>query len=391
MIKEKLAQAVEILKEKNIDCWLTFVRETDVIPDPAYDLIGTGMMVWQAAFLVSSKGEKIAIMGHYDTENYKRLGAYDKIVGYHQDIAPQLVEELKRLDPKTLAINYSPDNNLSDGLTYGMFLLLEKALQGTPYRDRLISAEPVVSALRGRKLPAEVAQIKEAIKVTEKIWQELLGWLKAGVTEKQVDTFVAERSKAHGAPKSFSPIITHGDKSPVGHVGPSDARLAPGDIFHIDFGHRFEGYCSDIQRLAYFLRPGEKEPPEPVKKGFAAVKDTILKSKEALKPGAVGCEIDDLARKAIKSHGFPDYQHALGHQLGRAVHDGGTLLGPRWERYGQTPYGKVEKDNVFTLELEVQIPGAGWVSLEEDLLIGNSGAEFLSTPQLDWYYINRAQ
>ncbi|HXF47966.1 MAG TPA: Xaa-Pro peptidase family protein [Verrucomicrobiae bacterium] len=387
MIAEKLAQAVEILKEKKIDSWLTFVRETEVIPDPAYDYFGSSMIVWQAAFLVSAKGEKIAIMGHYDTENFKRMGVYDKIIGYHQDFAPFLLEELKRLDPKTVAINYSPDNNLSDGLTYGMFLLLDKVLQGTPYRDRLISAEPVISALRGRKLPGEVAKIKEAIKITEKIWQELLGWLKAGVTEKQVDAFVAERSGAYNAPKSFASIINHGDKSPVGHVGPSDAKLEPGDIFHIDFGHRVDGYCSDLQRLAYFLKPGEKEPPTAVKKGFEAVKDTILKSKEALKPGAIGAEIDDLARKVIKSHGFPDYQHALGHQLGRAVHDGGTLLGPRWERYGQTPYGKVEKDNVFTLELEVQIPGAGWVSLEEDLLVTTNGSEFLSTPQLDWFYI----
>ncbi|MCI0404486.1 MAG: Xaa-Pro peptidase family protein [candidate division Zixibacteria bacterium] len=387
MIAEKLAQAVEILKEKKIDLWLTFVRETEVIPDPAYDYFGNSMIVWQAAFLVSARGDKIAVMGQYDTENFKRMGVYDKIIGYHQDFAPFLLEELKRLDPKTIAINYSPDNNLSDGLTYGMFLLLDKALQRTPYRDRLISADPVISALRGRKLPGEVAKIKEAIKITEKIWQELLGWLKAGVTEKEVDTFVAERSKAYGAPKSFAPIITHGDKSPVGHVGPTDAKLEPGDIFHIDFGHRVDGFCSDIQRLAYFLKPGEKEPPAAVKKGFEAVSDTILKSKEALKPGAVGAEIDDLARKVIKSHGFPGYQHALGHQLGRAVHDGGTLLGPRWERYGQTPYGKVEKDNVFTLELEVQIPGAGWVSLEEDLLVTQNGAEFLSTPQLDWFYL----
>ncbi|MCI0330318.1 MAG: Xaa-Pro peptidase family protein [candidate division Zixibacteria bacterium] len=387
MIAEKLAQAVEILKEKKIDLWLTFVRETDVVPDPAYDYFGNSMIVWQAAFLVSARGDKIAIMGHYDTENFKRMGVYDKIIGYHQDFAPFLLEELKRLDPKTIAINYSPDNNLSDGLTYGMFLLLEKALQATPYRNRLISADPVISALRGRKRTAEVAKIKAAIKITEKIWQELLGWLKTGVTEKEVDGFVADRSKAYGAAKSFAPIITHGDKSPVGHVGPTDARLEPGDIFHIDFGHRLDGYCSDIQRLAYFLRTGEKEPPPPVKKGFEAVKDTILKAKDALKPGAVGAEIDDMARTVIKSHGFPDYQHALGHQLGRAVHDGGTLLGPRWERYGQTPYGKVEAGNVFTLELEVQIPGAGWVSLEEDLLVTQNGAEFLSTPQLDWFYI----
>ena len=40
---------------------------------------------------------------------------------------------------------------------------------------------------------------------------------------------------------------------------------------------------------------------------------------------------------------MPDITHATGHQIGRAVHDGGTLLGPKWERYGEAPYDVVEE------------------------------------------------
>jgi Xaa-Pro aminopeptidase len=65
------------------------------------------------------------------------------------------------------------------------------------------------------------------------------------------------------------------------------------------------------------------------------------------------------------------------------VHDGATLLGPRWERYGNTPYGVVEAGNCFTLELGVHVPGYGLVSLEEDVLVTESGVEWLSTPQTD--------
>jgi Xaa-Pro aminopeptidase len=79
--------------------------------------------------------------------------------------------------------------------------------------------------------------------------------------------------------------------------------------------------------------------------------------------------------------GYEEYQHALGHQLGRLAHDGGTLLGPLWDRYGDSPNGIVEAGNVFTLELYVTAKNYGQVSLEEDILVTQSGCRFLSKPQ----------
>jgi Xaa-Pro aminopeptidase len=81
--------------------------------------------------------------------------------------------------------------------------------------------------------------------------------------------------------------------------------------------------------------------------------------------------------------GYPEYQHATGHQLGRTSHDGSTILGPRWERYGQTPYGVVEVGNVFTLELGARVPGRGYVSLEEDVVVTSRGVEWLTKPQTE--------
>ncbi|MDH4032775.1 MAG: aminopeptidase P family protein, partial [candidate division Zixibacteria bacterium] len=73
----------------------------------------------------------------------------------------------------------------------------------------------------------------------------------------------------------------------------------------------------------------------------------------------------------------------LGHQLGRAVHDGGAIIGPKWERYGKTAEMKLEAGNVFTLELEINLPGIGCVGLEEDVLIVDGGARFLCPRQLE--------
>ena len=94
-----------------------------------------------------------------------------------------------------------------------------------------------------------------------------------------------------------------------------------------------------------------------------------------------GVDVDTFARDFVKERGYEEYQHALGHQLGLQAHDGGTLLGPLWERYGNTPNGILEPNNVFTLELYVTTENYGQVSVEEDIVITKDGCKFLSTPQ----------
>jgi len=51
------------------------------------------------------------------------------------------------------------------------------------------------------------------------------------------------------------------------------------------------------------------------------------------------------------------------------------------ERYGERPYGRVEKDEVYTLEIGVSVPGYGRVNLEEDIVVTEDGCEFLAPPQ----------
>lgn len=88
-----------------------------------------------------------------------------------------------------------------------------------------------------------------------------------------------------------------------------------------------------------------------------------------------------MARQTLLAAGYPEFMHGLGHHIGRTVHDGSTLLGPRWERYGQQPEGIVEAGNVYTIEPSIQLPGVGWIATEEDVLVTEDGLEWLSTPQ----------
>jgi len=391
LVEEKLSQAHAILQEEEIDVWLTFARETAEVRDPVLPLIYGSDVVWQSAFLLSSSGERIAVVGEYDVPIVSEAGRYSTVLGYHQSMRPPLVKTLERLDPGSIAVNYSKWNNIGDGLTHGMYLVLvEELLAGTPYADRLVSSDSVVTKLRGRKSPIEVERIKRAVDITQDIFGALTGWLRPGVTDRQVFDWVKAEMKRRGVGDAWSadhnPGISCGPRSPVGHAGPRGIEAGPGDVLRLDFGVKYWDYCSDLQRNWYFLRPGERGAPPDLRQALHAVADAIDAGAAVLRPGVQGWQVDLAARELITGRGYPEFLHALGHQVGRMAHDGGACLGPRWERYGDRPYVDIEENGVFTLELGVPTP-AGYVGLEEDVLVTGEGCHFLSDRQREFILV----
>lgn len=391
LIREKLAQAAGILQEFDVDVWLTFVRETSMQPDPALELIFDGDVTWHSAFLVVRDGRHTAIIGHYDAPNVRALGAYPDVVSYHEGIAAPLRSALERLQPRRIAINYSESDVAADGLSVGMYHTLQRHLRGTPFADSLVSAEQIVAALRGRKSPTEVARVRQAVATTEALFDEIEQFAAPGMTQRQIADFVHARVDGMGLgyawPKPFNPIVTCGPESDVGHAAPGDVVLQKGHTLHVDLGIRQDDYCSDIQRMWYVLDDGETQAPPDVQRAFDVVYGAIKAGEASLRPGVPGWQVDAPAREYIVAHGYDEYMHALGHLLGRATHDGATVLGPRWERYAGICEMVVEVGNIFTLELHVIVPERGMMSLEEDVLVTDQGVEYLSTPQRQLRYI----
>jgi Xaa-Pro aminopeptidase len=102
-----------------------------------------------------------------------------------------------------------------------------------------------------------------------------------------------------------------------------------------------------------------------------------------MRPGVAGHEVDAVARKVVTAAGYPAYKYATGHHVGRAAHDGGGVLGPLWERYGDTPNMRLEAGHVYAVEPGLMAPGYGYLGIEENVLVTDDGAMFLSNPQTE--------
>ncbi|MDH7514369.1 MAG: M24 family metallopeptidase [Bacteroidota bacterium] len=385
ILREKIAQAVSILREKKIDVWLTFVRESATMPDPALAMIAGHHTTWETAWIITRSGDTIAIAGSLDVEAIKSKSHYREVIPYVQGIRPELLRILDRIRPRTIAVNFSKDSVTADGLTHGLYLVLMDHLKGTKYEHRIVSSEGIVSALRGRKTHAEISRIRKAIAVTLDIFDRVTGFLGPGKTEKDVADFIMKHVRAMGLEPAWEsehcPAVFTGPEHAGAHFGPTNRKIEGGHVLNIDFGVKVDGYCSDLQRTWYIRRKGERRPPLEVTRGMMVIRDAIKAAVEALRPGSISWKVDDVARSHITSNGYPEYPHALGHQIGKAAHDGGIGLMPRWDRYGRLPFGRVEAGQVFTVEPRLPIEGYGVATIEEIVWVTEQRTVFLSKPQ----------
>ena len=199
LLQEKLDQAIGILQEKGIDLWITFVRETSAAGDPVMPLVfGDGDLTWQSALILTSAGERIAIVGHFDAEAVRIKGAYHPVIPYHESLRPDLLQILERADPARIALNYSTNDVLADGLSHGLYQVLMGYLEDTPFAGRIVPAEAVIGALRGRKTPGEIERIKAAAETTLRIYERTFDYVQPGMSERQIGGFMQDQFQAFG-------------------------------------------------------------------------------------------------------------------------------------------------------------------------------------------------
>ncbi len=380
LIKEKHRQLDALLPSMEAEAWLVLTREHNDLSTMIF--AGTGL-IGEAAFLFTRSGARYAIVADYDVEPIQASGEFT-VASYGQGGFMQpLSELLERVAPQSLALNFSEEDPLADGLSVGMFRKLKKAWPVSDLESRLFSSAATIGTLRSQKTDEEVRRIREAIRITEIVLDELGQHLTPGMTELAATEFVKQRHRHYGVVHSFGDganVMT--GAAGTGHRPAGDAQVTAGDVVVVDMGVYFEGYTSDLQRTWYVRRPGETAPTPEIQHRFEAVRDATAAAIAAMRPGVMAFELDSIAREVLSARGITPYTHALGHQIGRSVHDGGTTLAPLNERYGDRGNHPILAGEVYTVEPVIagrtQETGAP-IGIEYDVLVTESGAENLST------------
>ena len=119
LVKEKVDQAIKILDEYDIDCWITFVRESGMMRDPMMAYLCPADMTWHSAFIVTRSGDTHAIVGQMEKQTVEELEVWGQVTGYVEGIKGELQSYLKALGPASIAVNFSRNSEVCDGLTHG--------------------------------------------------------------------------------------------------------------------------------------------------------------------------------------------------------------------------------------------------------------------------------
>ena len=250
-----------------------------------------------------------------------------------------------------------------ENVTYSTYNIINELIS-----CELVPVTGLVEKLREVKTDDEIALIKEAIDITEKAYDYILGFVKPGVTEIEVANeldFYMRKEGAQGV--SFDTIVASGVRSAMPHGVASDKVIEEGDMVTIDFGCYYNGYVSDMTRTFAVGDPGEE-----LKEIYEIVYQANKKVNESAKAGMTGAELDAIARDYIAEHGYgPQFGHTLGHGIGLEVHEGPSLSFRNED--------KLVENNIVTNEPGIYEPGLGGVRIEDDLVIKENGVEVLMT------------
>lgn len=245
-----------------------------------------------------------------------------------------------------------------DNLTVAEAKTLKKHFKNTKHFD--------VKKLRSIKTKEEITKIEKACKIGDLAFAYILKKIKIGVSEKEIAGELEKIIKEHRAEISFPPIIAFGKNSAIPHHQTGDSKLEEGQIILLDFGAKLNGYCSDMTRTVFFGKPSERQ-----KKIYETVLGAQQKAINFVKKQVKAKAVDKVARDYIKSKGFPDIPHSLGHGIGLEVHEHPSL----------SPKSKdiLKEGMVFSIEPGIYLPGFGGIRIEDLFVLEKNGLRQLTT------------
>lgn len=240
-------------------------------------------------------------------------------------------------------------------------------LSGSLEAVELVPVARVVEDGRRTKEPEEVERIREAIRITDEVFSVLAQRLAPGATEREVAFEIEIELRKRGAEAiSFEPIVGSGPLSAHIHHTPSDRPLEKGDLVLMDFGCKFEGYCSDMTRTVVLGSASDEQ-----RELYELVLRAQLAGEDAIASGVGGVDADRAARDVIEAAGRGEsFGHGLGHGVGLDIHED-----PRLRRFSTDV---LRAGDVVTVEPGSYTIDWGGVRIEDVVLVTEDGCEVIT-------------
>ncbi len=214
--------------------------------------------------------------------------------------------------------------------------------------------------LREIKEKYEISLLKKSCSISEKIINKFIKKVKQFNTEAEAAAFLVYEVNKLGLTTSFEPIVASSKNTGKWHHKPSTSRIKKGFLL-LDFGLKYNGYCSDITRTVYLGNPNKKEIEL-----YNKVDDTQNKCIGMIVPGASFAAIQKYAEERLGKY----YVHALGHGIGLEIHESPDL--------GHFSKSIVKEGMVLAVEPGIYFPYQFGVRIEDDVVVTKSGTKAIT-------------
>jgi Xaa-Pro aminopeptidase len=241
-------------------------------------------------------------------------------------------------------------------------------------------AQPIpvhLDKLRMVKDEDELAALRVAVKLADDAFEHIAGYLRTGISERDVALELEFFMRKNGAEKAaFEIIVASGPRSALPHGRAGDRRITAGDFVTMDFGAVYKGYHSDITRTVVVGKASARQ-----REIYDLVRAAQQAGVDAVAAGKTGREVDAVARRVISDAGYGDYfGHGLGHGLGLAIHEE-----PRLSPVGDEV---LAPNMTVTVEPGVYFPDWGGVRIEDTVVVTAGGVQVLTASSKEFMQID---
>jgi len=317
----------------------------------------TGFTGSNAQALVTSDEGVFFTDGRYTEQSRHEVPDLERIT-YASAVGEALMQQATRLGVHRLGFE-------AHQVTVALHERLTSSLHGV----ELVACGDEIERIRWVKDDEELELLRDAQRVTDQAFDDVLETLAIGVTELQIGRHLESLLRRDGADGlSFDPIVAFGENAAEPHHEPGHRMLEEGDVIKMDFGALYGGYHADMTRTVAF-----GEPASELKKIHDVVREAQQAGIDAVREGVTGAKVDAAARDVIDAAGYGEaFSHGLGHGVGLDIHEG-PRLGREFAEH------ELPARAVVTVEPGVYIAGLGGVRIEDMVEVTSDGCRVLGS------------